>query len=249
VLTVAGTAFIIDQAGALCVTSISPTHVDYPAEFRTGTVNVTAPSGCSWSPASLSPFIGLDSRIPSYTGSGWFTYHVNGNLTEPVRSGSLQVQGFTLSVTQAQRLGGNNFLSFVSDQSDYIGQGQTQLWEAPTATITARPLWASNQVEIHVVGSDTLNTIDWTLDFAAPQDQQLLPGTYPNATRFPFQAPTTPGLSFYGCGRGCNTLSGQFTVMEAVYAVDGTVQRFHATFEQHCEGGGPALRGEIFFVR
>jgi hypothetical protein len=172
---------------------------------------------------------------------------VNGNLSEPARSGSLQVEGFTLTVTQAARLGGN-FLSFTSDQGDYIGQGHTELWEAPTSTFTTTLDASSNHLQIRVIGSDSLETVDWTLNLAAPQGQQLLPGTYLSATRWPFQAPTVPGLDVSGCGRGCNSLSGQFTVMEAVYAVDGTVQRFHATFEQHCDGG-PALRGEVLFVR
>jgi len=84
---------------------------------------------------------------------------------------------------------------------------------------------------------------------AAPDGQQLLPGVYEGATYWPFQAPLTPGLDFSGGGRGCNTLTGRFEVLlEAVYALFGYVERFHAIFEQHCEAASPALFGEIQIV-
>src|SRR5262249_39696556 len=50
-----------------------------------------------------------------------------------------------------------------------------------------------------------------------------------------------------GDGRGSNTLTGNFTVTQALYAVDGTVLRFGASFEQHSEGLAPALTGQIKF--
>jgi len=50
----------------------------------------------------------------------------------------------------------------------------------------------------------------------------------------------------FGDGRGCNTLTGSFTVVEVVYG-NGSVTSFDALFEQHCEGATPALRGEIRF--
>jgi len=50
----------------------------------------------------------------------------------------------------------------------------------------------------------------WNLDFAAPFDAPLTPGTYANATRWPFQANGVPGLNISGDGRGSNTLTGSF---------------------------------------
>jgi hypothetical protein len=52
-----------------------------------------------------------------------------------------------------------------------------------------------------------------------------------------------PGVSLDGNGRGCNTLTGTFTVLDAVFGRNGYVQTFDATFEQHCEGGETAARG------
>jgi hypothetical protein len=54
-------------------------------------------------------------------------------------------------------------------------------------------------------------------------------------------------LDISGESRGCNTLTGRFEVLEAVYGASGEVERFAATFEQHCEGGGPALLGSVLF--
>lgn len=83
---------------------------------------------------------------------------------------------------------------------------------------------------------------------AVPEGQELAVGAYENATRYPFQDPDVPGLDFSGDGRGCNQLTGRFTVLEADFTPDHYVERFHATFEQHCEGGPKALFGEIQIV-
>ncbi|MBB6053633.1 hypothetical protein [Armatimonas rosea] len=47
--------------------------------------------------------------------------------------------------------------------------------------------------------------------------------------------------------RGCNSLTGRFVVPEYVLSATNEVERLHLTFEQHCEGGIPALRGEISY--
>jgi hypothetical protein len=248
VFTIAGRQVTVSQGAGNCVTSVSPSSVEYSAELKRGTVTVTAPPGCQWTATSSSPGIGLGSFTPSGTGNGSFTYRAFGNLTGAPRSSSIQVLRHTVSVAQRAAVGGS-FLSFVSDTGDFIGQGWTLLLETPTSTLTPRLDPSRRNISFSIVGSDGLSTLSWTLDLAAPQGQQLVPGTYLSATRYPFQAPTVPGLTFSGDGRGCNQLSGQFTITEAVYGGDGSVQRFRVTFEQHCEGAAAALRGTLFYVR
>jgi hypothetical protein len=249
VLTIAGRQVTVSQSAGNCVTSVSPPSVDYSAELKRGTVTVTASAGCQWTATTASPFISLNSFGVSGTGSGSFTYRVFGNLMGAPRAGSIQVLQRTVNVTQRAALGGN-FVSFVSDAGDYIGQGWTLLHEAPTSTFTpGAPQSSGNHIGLTIIGSDGLSTLNWTLDFAAPQGQQLAVGTYLSATRYPFQAPTVPGLNFSGDGRGCNTLSGQFTITGIVFGADGSLQQLRATFEQHCEGVGAALRGTISFTR
>src|SRR5262249_39659804 len=147
-------------------------------------------------------------------------------------------QGQTLTVS-AQ---GVTSLSMTSQPGDYIGQGKTYFLTPSTGTFTASRNY-DNGVSIDYQG---VNPGDfWWLDFAAPNKATLVPGYYGNATRFPFQGPTEPGLDVAGDGRGSNTLTGSFTAKQAVYDPTGKVVTFDASFEQHSEGMTPALFGEI----
>ncbi len=132
-------------------------------------------------------------------------------------------------------------LTMTSDAGDYIGGGQSWSYALPPDSFSSQILYR-NGVEVIVNGA---NGDWWYLDFGAPNGAQLTPGTYENATRWPFNDPSQPGLSIFGNGRGCNTLTGSFTVLDATYAPGGSLVSFHATFEQHCEGGSAALRGEV----
>jgi hypothetical protein len=55
-------------------------------------------------------------------------------------------------------------------------------------------------------------------------------------------------LNLGGEGSGCTSLTGRFQVLEADYSEAGRVERFHATFEQHCDGAVGALFGEVQIV-
>jgi hypothetical protein len=81
------------------------------------------------------------------------------------------------------------------------------------------------------------------LNLSAPSGQILAPGAYNGASRDAFKAPTVPGLDLSGNGRGCNTLTGSFAIQNVVFGPGNNVEKFDATYEQHCEGGTPALRG------
>lgn len=140
-----------------------------------------------------------------------------------------------------QPLSAATFLYLNSETSDYIGQGIEQTITDAGTTFTATRNF-DNGVKVWLQGGAS-----WTTDFAAPGDVELVPGTYIGAIRFPFQSPTQPGLSISGEGRGCNSLTGHFTVHEVQYGPSDTVTQFAANFEQHCEGGTPALTGAIRF--
>lgn len=133
-------------------------------------------------------------------------------------------------------------LTMTSDPGDYIGGGQSYAYGAMDGSFSAQ---ANGAGGVSIAFNTPTYDHWWYLDFAAPDGAPLAPGSYPNAVRFPFQPPGVAGLSVSGDGRGCNTLTGSFTVRQVVYAPDGTVAAFDATFEQHCEGAAPALRGEI----
>ena len=64
---------------------------------------------------------------------------------------------------------------------------------------------------VNVYYSDAEN--DWTLEFYAPDQQDLHLQTY-TGPRYPFQDAGHPGMDVYGDGRGSNTVSGQFTILQ-----------------------------------
>ena len=69
-------------------------------------------------------------------------------------------------------------------------------------------------------------------------------GYYGDLQRYPFHNPAKGGLDWSGDGRGCNTLTGWFVVDSVTYN-GSTLATVDLRFEQHCEGGSPALHGAV----
>lgn len=149
-----------------------------------------------------------------------------------------------LSAVEARA--GVTSLFLTGDAGDYITGGRTYYFVQTDGSFSAIQNY-NNGVNISF---HTPSYSDWWyLDFAAANNQYLVPGVYQGALRWPFQS-STPGLSVFGDGRGCNTLTGSFEIKEIVYgpggpSAAGSVVSFRATFEQHCEGFAAAARGEI----
>jgi hypothetical protein len=139
---------------------------------------------------------------------------------------------------------GPTFVTMTSQPGDFVGQGKTYNYGG--SSVTAKVI--TGGVETNTVEIDISQFGDtWTLDFAAPNQAQLVPGTYLNATRWPFQAPGVPGLDVSGEGRGANTLTGQFTVTQAVYDASGNIVSFAASFVQYADGSNASLSGQVEF--
>ena len=161
----------------------------------------------------------------------------------PVRASVVVGLTFLLHLFSPRAVAGQTTsLELKSQTGDYIGGGIDQTFTPAAGTFTASRNF-NNGVNIYFNGGPHW----WSLNFAAPHNAVLVPGVYENATRWPFHSPTGPGLDISGEGRGCNTLTGRFEVLEAVYGATGEIERFAATFEQHCEGGVPALLGSVLF--
>jgi hypothetical protein len=132
-------------------------------------------------------------------------------------------------------------LAFSGDQGDYISGGRSYNYStAANDSLNVNSNGNGITVSVNGASGDW-----WTLSLSAPSGQTLAPGVYNAATRDAFKAPTVPGLDLSGNGRGCNTLTGSFVIQNVVFGPDNYVQKFDATYEQHCEGGTPALRGEV----
>ena len=132
-------------------------------------------------------------------------------------------------------------LTMTSDPGDYIGGGRA--WSHGPATDTIRVWGERSLVRLYLTNAEGW----WDGNFAAPPGQQLRAGaTYTGARRYPFND-NAPGLDVGGYGRGCNELSGSFTVDELNFDPNGALRAFKVRFEQHCENATPALRGTWTF--
>jgi hypothetical protein len=130
----------------------------------------------------------------------------------------------------------------VSDEGDFIGQGENWLLTANDATFSTMFWWDDGGGGSITVKGKT----EWGLDFRAPQQTVLKPGIYENSVRA-MSALRTPknGLDISGMGHGCNEVTGKFEVLEIVRGTNNDLTSFAANFEQHCEGKTPALVGYI----
>ena len=138
-------------------------------------------------------------------------------------------------------------LSFLSSPYSYVGGGET---------VSAGP---DNGFDIGVHG-DPFTMLSfgiaepwtpeglsryWNLELAAPEGASLSVGSYANATRWPFQETTAPGLTFSGNYRGNNRLTGSFNILESNVADDGTFS-FAVDFLQYDEESTNAwIKGAI----
>lgn len=130
-------------------------------------------------------------------------------------------------------------VSFSGDEGDYITQGLRYRFDQRNASLRFSRNYDGG-VSVSINGESW-----WTIDTAVPTGQVYREGVYRKAQRFPFQDEKSPGLDLSGDGRGCNTLTGKFTVYDAKFDDRGEPKRLDIGFVQHCEGGEPAARGEI----
>ena len=95
-------AFIakIGTGVAACTYSIAPATQAFTASAASGSVAVTAASGCTWAAISNASWITITSGI-SGSGSGTVGYSVAANTNTSSRTGTLTIAGQTFTVTQA----------------------------------------------------------------------------------------------------------------------------------------------------
>lgn len=150
--------------------------------------------------------------------------------------------GYSVNKTMTIRYMDPNktFLSYVSPNGDYIGGGQNQVYTKEDGHFNFE--YSAGNINLNYDGNDW-----WHLDLAAPEGDSLMVGIYENATRYPFQSPTAPGLNFSGTGRGCNQSSGQFEIIELAISQDGVIEKLAVDFEQNCELTMPTLKGKVRF--
>jgi len=98
-LTIAGQTVTVNQAAPDCAYTLSTTSFGFQQPGGTGTVTVTAPSGCTWTAVSNAGFITVTSSA-SGSGNGSVTFRVFPGIGEGPRAGTLTVAGQTVTVNQ-----------------------------------------------------------------------------------------------------------------------------------------------------
>ena len=139
------------------------------------------------------------------------------------------------------------FVHFTSDPGDYIGGGQDRTFNIADGylLVPSRNYAGGVSFDFNNQAAGVEDEESWTLNFGAPTGTVFGVGNYPQAERFGFQDPGYAGLELYGDGRGSNTLTGNFQVLEAVFDNSGNVLKFAAEFEQLSEGSSGALYGDV----
>jgi hypothetical protein len=134
-----------------------------------------------------------------------------------------------------------NDVHLQSDAGDYIGAGKTYSYDQSDAVMAVTA--SGGYLTVSIDGDQS-----WEGQFQSPSGMtQLKAGTYPNLQRYPFHDPAVGGLSWDGNGRGCNTLSGSFTIDSVTYAT-GVLTKIDLSFEQYCDGATGALRGTVHWA-
>jgi hypothetical protein len=146
-----------------------------------------------------------------------------------------------MAVSAALCLTGGSVLYLDGDPGAYIFSGMQ------TTQVT---LWSPINGDADTFWFES-SPADWAIAFSSQQlGQPLAVGRYDNAMRHPFESAGHPGLDISGNGRGCNMETGWFEIESISGGPANTgFTELTATFEQHCEGGTPALRGCVHFEK
>ncbi|HKP71801.1 MAG TPA: M36 family metallopeptidase, partial [Pyrinomonadaceae bacterium] len=88
------------DCGGTCTFSISPTSASVASGGGTGSVSVTAGTGCTWSAVSNASFITITAGA-SGSGNGTVSYSVASNTATTSRTGTLTIAGQTFTVNQS----------------------------------------------------------------------------------------------------------------------------------------------------
>ena len=135
-------------------------------------------------------------------------------------------------------------LSLFSDQGDFVGGGQNAFFTPADGSFSTQVSANGNVISVNFVGQQP--GVFWNLQFSACCGSPLtLPGGY-FANGLPGSS-FNAGMLISGDGRSCNSLTGDFDILQLSFNSDGSVASLDVIFVQQCESETPALSGEIRF--
>jgi hypothetical protein len=162
-INVGSQAFTIEQSAPSCRYQLSATTGSFGGAGGSGTVNVTAPSACSWTASTNVPWISIVGDAGD-SGNGAVSFTVQSN-SGPARTGILTIGGQRLTVTQLQA------------DCNYSISSAGQAYGAPggqgTVTVSTNSIctWNTNDVPSWVRGLAANGTGAQTLSFTVDVNQ------------------------------------------------------------------------------
>lgn len=133
-------------------------------------------------------------------------------------------------------------VSITSDPEDFVGRGRSLTFTLENSLFTANVFNNGSYLSI-VIRPRTGVTPVWTFLVTSPNGSRISPGTY-TITRDPVS--NNWSADFGGDGRGCGRITGRLVVHAFDFIAENqALKNFRASFEQHCEGAPPVLRGEV----
>ena len=130
------------------------------------------------------------------------------------------------------------YIYLESDAGDYIGQGGAYLYTLADSVLAVSADGAG--LGVSVQGDEYWDAVFQGMNSIS----RLEVGYYGNLQLYPYHIDVIGGMTWFGEGRICGTMTGWFVVDRVTY-VGATLTEIDLRFEQHCDGEGPALRGEI----
>ncbi|MGA8203972.1 MAG: hypothetical protein WB812_05595 [Woeseiaceae bacterium] len=131
-----------------------------------------------------------------------------------------------------------NYVYLESDPGDFVGVGGTYLYTQ--ANSLSQVTGTGALLSVSIKGDE-----DWTGKFQGMYTlSRLQVGYYGDLQAYPGNNPAKGGLTWFGEGRGCNTVTGWFVVDQVTYS-GTTLQSIDLRFAQHCEGDPSVLHGAI----
>jgi hypothetical protein len=167
-ITAGDVVLTISQASPSCTISLQQSSASMPAAGGSGTIAVTAPSGCAWTANSSAIWITL-TTAPSGSGNGSVGFTVAANTSTTARSSSVSISGVTFTVNQAGAPAPCTYTINPTSQSIGAGGGAgstiavtsgngcawTAVSNAPWLTVTTGASGSGNGNVTFTVGANT----------------------------------------------------------------------------------------------
>jgi hypothetical protein len=143
----------------------------------------------------------------------------------------------------------SSMFAFRGDPQDWVSRGQSDVLTLQNALFRTTLNTGGVRVIVYMQRTDrplTDVSSDWMLIIAGVAGRRISAGSF-ETTRS--ATATTAGLDISGNGSGCNQNTGHIDIHNVVFSPDlAILKELRASFEIHCEGAAPGIRGEVVLL-